>query len=89
MKKLSKDVQEQKAKEFGLACAESIFKDFQNPLNRGSNFKWENFPILVSEVAKTTCFTNFPHRVNIEIKEIARASAFFRAKELIGHYDEI
>jgi hypothetical protein len=34
-----------------------MFTNFQNPAFRGSNFKWEKFPEIVSNLARAQVFT--------------------------------
>lgn len=42
-----------------LTYVSNKFADFHNPLNRGSEFRWRNFPDLVSRLATTDLFLYF------------------------------
>ena len=49
-----------------------MFADFQNPDNIGPNFKWENFPEMVSELASIHVFTTVKEtRINNEIQSLS------------------
>lgn len=75
----------EKARKYGVAWANQMFKDFSNPNNRGENFTWEKFPDMASRLAEAGCFMNFSHRVkNLTVlEEACRRSCKERCEFLV------
>lgn len=48
-----------KSKILGTAYAKELYKDFLNPINRGSAFSWDKFPNICGRLAKASLFTTF------------------------------
>lgn len=85
---LSRQIQIQRAEEFGRSFANSLYKDFQDMRLRGPTFTWEYFPETAKRMATVSVFMSFPHRIKKEIEEIAGASAEKEAKKLLEVQDE-
>lgn len=66
----------EKAKKCGITWANQMFEDFSDPINRGKNFTWKNFPDMASRLAEVNCFMNFSCKVrNLSVlKKICKQS---------------
>lgn len=74
-----------KAKSYGIAWANQMFKDFSNPKWQGENFTWEKFPDMAAALASASVFMSFSHKVkNIHIlKEVVKQSCKKRCEVLV------
>lgn len=59
------------------ALVSGMFAHFHNPIMRGASFTWEQFPEMVSELARVQVFTSvsMTKKTQAEIKETAAGFA--------------
>lgn len=76
----------QKAAEFGRRIANNRFKDLQDhPEDKGINFTWSSFPVLIRKKAEAYCFTNFPDKTRnmVFLERICSEAAYQEASLLV------
>lgn len=79
----------EKAKQYGEAVANQMFKDMQDLKMQGNNFKWDDFPTMFQEVAVASGLANINRIKNKEeIQEIIKQSYFETAKNLMTEYEK-